>query len=89
MPEAATEKGRRSGPALIVWLTGWVAIAGAKAPAFTVAVVVPLIAPDVAVIMDVPAAIALAIPAALIAAVAGVAEFHVAVAVRFCMLPLL
>ena len=43
--------------------------------------------PEPAVIADVPVATAVARPAALIVATVGVAEFHAAVLVRFCVVP--
>ena len=42
---------------------------------------------ELAVIADVPVATAVARPAALMVATAGVAEFQVAVLVRFCVVP--
>jgi hypothetical protein len=42
--------------------------------------------PDIAVMLDVPVATPVAKPAELIVATEGAAEFHVAIAVRFCVL---
>src|SRR5947209_7279354 len=56
--------------------------------AVTVKVADPLIVPEVAVIVDDPAAIAVASPA-LTVATAVDEDVHVAVLVRFCLLPLL
>lgn len=47
----------------------------------------PLTLPDTAVIVAVPTPTLLANPAGLMVAVAGVSEDHVAVLVRFCVLP--
>jgi hypothetical protein len=47
----------------------------------------PLMDDDVAVIVEVPTAAALARPAALIVAVVVVPELHVTVLVRFCVVP--
>jgi hypothetical protein len=55
--------------------------------AVTVRVVEPLIAPDVALIVEVPTPAPVARPAALIVAVAVVPELHVTVLVRFCVVP--
>jgi len=55
----------------------------------TVKVVEPEIAPDVAFIKEVPAATPVAKPPAVMVAVAGVAELHVTLAVRFCVVLLL
>jgi hypothetical protein len=55
--------------------------------AVTVRTVEPLIAPDVAVIVDVPTPAALARPAVLIVAVAVVPDNHVTLDVRFCVVP--
>ena len=55
--------------------------------AVTVRVVEPLIAPDVALIVEVPTAAALARPAALIVAVVVVPEDQVTLDVRFCVVP--
>lgn len=52
----------------------------------TVRVVDPTIEPDVAVMLDVPMVPAVARPAVLIVATAAVAEFHVAVKLRSCVL---
>ena len=54
--------------------------------AVTVNIVEPLISPEVAVIVVVPAAIPLAMPEVLIVATLGVDEVHVAVALRSCVL---
>lgn len=73
-----------------VRLPGFRPIAGSGVPAVvTVRLVVPEIFPEVARITEVPAATLVASPAALIVAVAGVAEDHVTLPVRFCMEPLL
>src|SRR5882724_3459607 len=55
--------------------------------AVTVTTVVPLTAPSVALIVDVPALTPVATPAALIVATAVVAEPHVTVDVKFCDVP--
>src|SRR5580698_2783626 len=55
--------------------------------AVTVRTVEPLIAPDFAVIVEVPTPAPLARPAALIVAVVVVPELHVTVLVRFCVVP--
>ena len=55
--------------------------------AVTVRTVEPLIDEDVAVIVEVPTAAALASPAALIVAIVAVPELHVTVLVRFCVVP--
>jgi hypothetical protein len=55
--------------------------------AVTVRVVEPLIAPDVALIVEVPTPAPVASPAALIVAVVVVPELHVTVLVRFCVVP--
>jgi hypothetical protein len=55
--------------------------------AVTVRTVEPLIAPDVALIVEVPTPAPVARPTALIVAVAVVADDHVTVLVRFCVVP--
>src|ERR1700678_4029482 len=55
--------------------------------AVTVRVVEPLIAPDVALIVEVPTPAPVARPAALIVAVVVVPELHVTVLVKFCVVP--
>jgi methylglyoxal synthase len=55
--------------------------------AVTVRTVEPLIAPDVALIVDVPTPAPVARPAALIVAVVVVPDDHVTLDVRFCVLP--
>jgi hypothetical protein len=55
--------------------------------AVTVRVVEPLIAPDVALIVEVPTPAPVARPAALIVAVVVVPDDHVTVLVRFCVVP--
>ena len=55
--------------------------------AVTVKVVEPLIAPEAASIVVCPAPTALASPVVLIVATPGADELHVAVLVRFCLLP--
>ncbi len=55
--------------------------------AVTVRVVEPLIAPDVALIVEFPTPAPVARPAALIVAVVVVPELHVTVLVRFCVVP--
>src|ERR1700733_7231650 len=57
--------------------------------AVTVSKVEPLIAPDVALIVEVPTPAPVARPVALIVAVAVVPELHVTVLVRFCVVPAL
>jgi hypothetical protein len=88
VPEAATEKVAAC-PDTIVWLAGCMVTRGATAPAFTVTVVEALMAPEVAVITEVPAAIALNTPEELMVATAELAELQVAVEDRFCVLLLL
>ena len=58
-----------------------------SAAGVTVRSVEPLMPPDTAVIVAVPAPTLLASPALLIVAAAGVSDDHVAVLVRFCVLP--
>ena len=58
-----------------------------RAAAVTVRVVEPLMDPDVAVIVVFPAATLVARPAAAIVAMLVADEFHVAVAVRFWVVP--
>src|SRR6202522_2509201 len=55
--------------------------------AVTVRVVEPLIAPDVALIVEVPTPTPVARPTALIVAVVVVPELHVTVLVKFCVVP--
>jgi hypothetical protein len=55
--------------------------------AVTVRTVEPLIAPDVALIVDVPTPAPVASPDALIVAVVVVPELHVTVLVKFCVVP--
>jgi hypothetical protein len=55
--------------------------------AVTVSKVEPLIAPDVALIVEFPTPAPVARPAALIVAVVVVPELHVTVLVRFCVVP--
>jgi hypothetical protein len=55
--------------------------------AVTVRTVEPLIAPDVALIVDVPTPAPVARPAVVIVAVVVVPELHVTVLVKFCVLP--
>jgi hypothetical protein len=55
--------------------------------AVTVRVVEPLIAPDVALIVEFPTPAPVARPVVLIVAVAVVPELHVTVLVRFCVVP--
>jgi hypothetical protein len=55
--------------------------------AVTVRVVEPLIAPDVALIVEVPTPAPVASPAALIVAVVVVPEVQVTVEVKFCVVP--
>jgi hypothetical protein len=57
-----------------------------RVAAATVRVVEPETTPDVAVIVEVPTATPVAKPPAVIVAVAGVAELHVTLPVRFCVL---
>jgi hypothetical protein len=52
----------------------------------TVSVVEPLMLPEVAEMVVLPAETAVARPCALIVAAAGVPEFHIAVDVRFAVL---
>lgn len=85
MPEAATEKVAAC-PDAIVWLAGCVVISGATPAELTVTVVEPLMVPEVALTTELPAATALSIPDVPIVATEEVAEFHVAVALRFCVL---
>ena len=58
-----------------------------RAAAVTVSSVEPLIEPEVAVMLAEPMAALCARPAVLIVAVETVSEDHVAVLVRFCVLP--
>ena len=60
-----------------------------KTAAVTVSVAEPVIAPDLAVMVVVPGATVVANPLALIFAIVVADEFHSAVLVRFCVLPLL
>ncbi len=60
-----------------------------KTAAVTVSVAEPVIAPDLAVMVVVPGASVVANPVALILATVVADEFHSAVLVRFCVLPLL
>ena len=55
--------------------------------AVTVNTVEPVIAPEVALIVELPLLTAVASPPAVIVATDGVAELHVAVLVRFCVVP--
>ena len=57
-----------------------------SAAAVTVNVVEPLTAPEVALIVLVPAATPVASPALVMVALAGVPEAHVTEEVRFCVL---
>ena len=57
--------------------------------AVTVNFVVPLMLPDLAVMVEVPAAMPVASPAVLTAATEVEDELHVALLVRFCVVPLL
>jgi hypothetical protein len=72
-------------PLAIEGLAGVTAI-DCSVAAVTVSKVEPEIAPEVAVIDDVPAETAVARPTAVIVAVAGVAELQVMLPVRFCVL---
>ena len=58
-----------------------------RVAAVTVRVVEPLIAPDVALIVEVPTPAPVARPAALMVAVVLVPDDHVTVLVRFCVEP--
>jgi hypothetical protein len=73
-------------PLAIDGFTGVTAI-DCRVAAVTVRVVEPLIAPDVALIVEVPTPAPVARPVALIVAVAVVPELHVTVLVRFCVVP--
>jgi hypothetical protein len=77
-------------PSAIDGVAGVTAIDTSAAPV-TVSVVVPLIVPEVAVIVAVPSPTLLANPcvgaALLIVAAAGVSELHCTVSVMFCVLP--
>ena len=73
-------------PRGIVAVGGFIAIE-TSAAAVTVSTVELLTEPEVAVIVAVPSATLVASPMLLIVAVAGVSEDHVAVLVRFCVLP--
>ena len=55
--------------------------------AVTVSTVEPEIAPDVALIVEVPTPAPVARPAAVIVATGVVPELHVTVLVRFCVVP--
>ncbi len=57
-----------------------------RVAAVTVSVVVPLTLPDVALMVEVPVATAVASPPAVMVATLVVAELHVAVLVRSCWL---
>ena len=58
-----------------------------RVAAVTVRVAAGLVTlPEIAVMLEVPGASALARPEEVIVATVGVAEFHVAKAVRFCVL---
>jgi hypothetical protein len=71
-------------PLVIVGFAGLTAI-DCRVAAVTVRRVEPLIAPDVAVMVLVPAAAAVANPPAVMVAVAVVPEAQVTEAVRFCV----
>ena len=58
-----------------------------KVAAVTVSVVLPLMAPDVAEIVDEPTPAPVAKPPAVIVVTEVVAEAHVTALVRFCVLP--
>jgi hypothetical protein len=73
-------------PNEIVAVDGLMAI-DTRVAAVTVMTVELLTVPDVAVMLAVPCPAPVATPALLIVAVAGVSDVHVAVLVRFCMLP--
>jgi hypothetical protein len=73
-------------PIAIVAVDGLIAIDTSAAPV-TVSTVDPLTVPDVALTVAVPVPTLCPSPALLIVAVAGVSEDHVAVLVRFCVLP--
>jgi hypothetical protein len=73
-------------PLAIDGFTGVTAI-DCRVAAVTVRVVEPLIAPDVALIVEVPTPAPVARPVALIVAVVVVPELHVTVLVRFCVVP--
>jgi hypothetical protein len=72
-------------PLAIEALAGVTAI-DCSVAAVTVSTVEPEIAPDVALMVDVPAEAPVAKPPAVIVATAGVAELHVTLPVRFCVL---
>jgi hypothetical protein len=78
----------RVSPAAIDKVAGVTAME-TKVGGVTVRVVEPEMFPEVAVIVVAPAATAVASPAVLIVAAAGVLEFHVALEVRFSVVPLL
>jgi hypothetical protein len=73
-------------PIAIVAVGGLIAIDTSTA-AVTVSTVDPLTVPDVALTVAVPVPTLCPCPALLMVAVAGVSEDHVAVLVRFCVLP--
>ena len=73
-------------PSATVAVGGLIAIV-TSAAAVTVSSVDPLTVPEVAVMLAVPIAELCATPALLIVAVAGVSDDHVAVLVRFCVVP--
>ena len=73
-------------PRGIVAVGGVIAIDTSVA-AVTVSIVVPLTAPEVAVILAVPMPTLCARPALLMVAVDGVSDDHMAVLVKFCVLP--
>jgi hypothetical protein len=73
-------------PLVIVGFAGVTAI-DCNVAAVTVRTVEPLIAPDVALIVDVPTPAPVASPDALIVAVVVVPDDQVTVEVRFCVVP--
>jgi hypothetical protein len=73
-------------PSAIVAVGGLIAI-DTSAAAVTVSTVDPLTVPEVALTVAVPVPTLCPSPALLIVAVVGVSEDHVAVLVRFCVLP--
>jgi hypothetical protein len=75
-------------PAATYGVTG-VTESAVKTAAFTVNVTEPVITPDLAVMVVVPAARVLANPLALIFATVVVEELHPTELVRFCVVPLL
>jgi hypothetical protein len=73
-------------PLVIVGFIG-VTVMDWRVAAVTVSVVEPAMEDDVAVIVEVPTVVPVARPAAVMVAAAVFDELHVALAVRFCVVP--